>query len=145
MPVAIVTSGGGVLPWPLDLVSAPVLLAEVPNIDEFTPEGLAAFAGLSPQEYSSGSTVRRPGRISRMGSERLRRALYMCGLSGRRRNPALADFVQRMRAADKPPKVILLAIARKLMVFAHAIVRSQKPFALRSGKHDGYLVSGGAE
>lgn len=106
------------------------MLAEVPNIAEFTPKALAAFAGLSPQEHSSGSTIRRPGRISRMGSERLRRALYMCSLSSKRRNPALTGFVQRMVAAGKPPKVILLAIARKLLVFAHAIVRTQKPFAL---------------
>ena len=39
-------------------VTAPVLLAELPNIGEFTPKALAAFAGLSPQEHSSGSTVR---------------------------------------------------------------------------------------
>lgn len=121
-----------------------MLLAEVPNIDRFPPKALAAFAGLSPQEYSSGSTVRRPGRISRMGSERLRRALYMCALSSRRRKPALADFVQRMRAAGKPPKVILLVIARKLLVFAHAIVRSQKPFALKAENHDGHLIRGSA-
>ncbi|WP_428487881.1 transposase [Rhodopila sp.] len=113
------------------MVTAPILLAEVPNIDGFTPKGLAAFAGLFPQTCSSGSTVRRPGRISRMGSERRRHALYMCALSSRRRNPALAGFVQRTRAADKPPKVILLAIARKILVFAHAIVRTQKPFTLR--------------
>lgn len=111
-------------------VTAPTLLAEVPNIGEFTPKGLAAFAGLSPQEHSSGTTVRRPGRISRMGSERLRRALYMCALSSKRRNPALAAFVERLTVAGKAPKVILLAIARKLLVFAHAIVRTQKPFAL---------------
>ena len=111
-------------------VTAATMLAEVPNIAEFTPKALAAFAGLSPQEHSSGSTIRRPGRISRMGSERLRRALYMCSLSSKRRNPALTGFVQRMVAAGKPPKVILLAIARKLLVFAHAIVRTQKPFAL---------------
>ena len=111
-------------------VTAATMLAELPNIAEFTPKALAAFAGLSPQEHSSGSTIRRPGRISRMGSERLRRALYMCSLSSKRRNPALTGFVQRMVAAGKPPKVILLAIARKLLVFAHAIVRKQKPFAL---------------
>ena len=111
-------------------VTAATMLAEVPNIAEFTPKGLAAFAGLSPQEHSSGSTIRRPGRISRMGSERLRRALYMCSLSSKRRNPALRGFVQRMVASGKPPKVILLAIARKLLVFAHAIIRTQKPFAL---------------
>lgn len=113
-------------------VTAPTLLAELPNIGEFTPKGLAAFAGLSPQEHSSGSTVRRPGRISRMGSERLRRALYMCALSSKRRNPALAGFVERMTAAGKAPKVILLAIARKLLVFAHAIIRAQSPFVVMS-------------
>ena len=111
-------------------VTAATMLAEVPNIAEFTPKALAAFAGLSPQEHSSGSTIRRPGRISRMGSERLRRALYMCSLSSKRRNPALTGFVQRMTSAGRPPKGILLAIARKLLVFAHAIVRAQKPFAL---------------
>ncbi len=36
---------------------------------------------------------------------------------------------ERMVAAGKPPKVILLTIARRLPVFAHAIVRTQKPFA----------------
>lgn len=43
---------------------------------------------------------------------------------------APTGFVQRMVAAGKPPKVILLAIARKLLVFAHASVRTQNPFAL---------------
>jgi len=85
-------------------VSATILLAELPNIAEFTPKALAAFAGLSPSEHSSGVSVRRPGKISRVGSERLRGTLYMCALSAKRTNKALAAFVQRMTAAGKPPK-----------------------------------------
>ncbi len=54
----------------------------------------------------------------------------MCALSSKRRNPALAGFVERVTAAGKAPKVILLAIARKLLVFAHAIIRAQKPFVV---------------
>lgn len=110
-------------------VTAPVVLAELPNIAEFTPKALAAFAGLSPEENSSGSRVSRSSRISRMGSERLRRAMYMCALISKRRNPALAIFVTRLVAAGKPPKVILIAVARKLLVFAHAVIRTQSPFA----------------
>ena len=117
----------------IGVTTVPVLLADLPNIADFTPKGLAAFAGLSPEEHSSGSSVRRPGRISRTGSERLRRALYMCALSSKRRNPALAGFVARLTAAGKPPKVVLLAVARKLLVFAHAIIRTQKPFELAPG------------
>jgi len=40
----------------------------------------------------------------------------------------LAAFVARMTAAGKPPKVILIAVARKLLVYAHAVIRTQKAF-----------------
>ena len=33
-----------------------------------------------------------------------------------------------MTAAGKPPKVILIAVARKLLVYAHAVIRAQKAF-----------------
>lgn len=110
------------------VVTASALLAELPNVSGFTPRELAAFAGLLPQEHGSGTAVRRPGRISRIGSERLRRALYMCALSSKRRNPAPASFVERMTTASKPPKVILPAVARKFLSFAYEIGRTQEPF-----------------
>ena len=110
-------------------VSGAILLAELPNIAEFTPKALAAFAGLSPSEHSSGSSVRRTGRISRIGAERLRSTLFMCALSALLVRLALAGFVDRMTAAGKPPKVVLVAVARKLLVYAHAVIRAQKPFS----------------
>jgi transposase len=71
-------------------ISATVLLAELPNIAEFTPKALAAFVGLSPQEHSSGASVRKPGKISRLGSERLRSTLYMCALIVKRKRCSAA-------------------------------------------------------
>ena len=103
-----------------------IVLAGMPNIVEFTPKALAAFTGLLPQEHGSGTSMRKPGKMSRVGAERLRSTLYMCALSAKRTNTALAAFVSRMTAAGKPPKVIL--VARKLLVYAHAVVRTQKPF-----------------
>lgn len=111
-------------------VTASVIMAELPNLVEFTPKGLAAFAGLSPQERSSGSSLAGSRSISRVGSPRLRSALYLAALSAKRHNPRLADFIQRMREAGKPPKVILIAVARRLLVYAHAVVRSGKPFSI---------------
>ena len=49
-------------------------------------------------------------------------------LSAKRNNKAFAEFVERMRRTGKAPKVILVAVARKLLFLAHAIIRSQKPF-----------------
>lgn len=109
-------------------VTAAVLLAELPNITAFTPKALAAFAGLSPAEHSSGRNRSRSIGISRIGSARLRSALYLCALSARRHNPRLAAFVRRMAEAGKPPKVILVAIARRLLVYAHTVLRKQTPF-----------------
>ena len=108
-------------------VTAALVLAEVPNIAEFTPKGLAAFSGLSPQRDDSGKRMAQAG-ISRIGNAALRSALFMCALTARRHNPKLADFAKRMAGERKPNKVILVAIARKLLVMAHAIIRSQTPF-----------------
>lgn len=108
-------------------VTAALLLAELPNIAEFTPKGLAAFAGLSPTERSSGAR-QRSGGISRIGNASIRSALYLCALSARRHNPRLRQFVERLQQAGKPNKVILVAIARKLLVMAHAVIRTQQPF-----------------
>jgi transposase len=108
-------------------VTAALILAELPNIAEFTPKGLAAFTGLSPQEHSSGAR-RSFGGISRIGNAGVRSALFMCALTARRHNPRLAEFVKRMTEAGKPNKVILIALARKLLVMAHAVIRTQTPF-----------------
>jgi transposase len=45
------------------------------------------------------------------------------------RNPGpAAAALQRMRDAGKPPKVILIAIARKIVTIANAILRDQTPY-----------------
>jgi transposase len=108
-------------------VGAAVVLAELPNIAEFEPKALAAFAGLAPTERSSGARSRTGG-ISRTGNALLRSTLYLCALSASRHNPKVADAVARMRQARKPAKVVLSAVARRLLVMAHAVVRTDTPF-----------------
>ena len=108
-------------------VTAALLLAELPNIAEFNPKGLAAFAGLSPAEHSSGARRHSAG-ISRIGNAAIRSALYLAALSARRYNPRLTDFATRLKNAGKPNQVILIAVARKLLVMAHAVIRTQQSF-----------------
>ena len=108
-------------------VSAAVLMAEIPNIADFTPKGVAAFAGLSPSEHSSGATNHARG-ISRIGNAAIRSTLYLGALSARRHNPRLTAFVARMTKEGRPNKVILIAVARKLLLLAQAVIRTQKPF-----------------
>jgi len=108
-------------------ITATVLLAELPNIADFEPKGLAAFAGLSPAEHSSGAQTKHSG-ISRIGNGTVRSACYLAALSASRHNPRLTDFAQRLKAAGKPKKLVLIAVARKLLVLAHAVIRTDRPF-----------------
>lgn len=106
-----------------------ILLAEVVDFRAFGHnKQVAAFAGLTPHERQSGSSVRGRAHISKAGSSRLRAALYMCALTARRYNPGLKAFAERLKDAGKAPKVILVAVARKLLVTAHGVVKSGMPF-----------------
>ena len=54
----------------------------------------------------------------------------MAALAARRHNPALKALADRLTAAGKKPKVVLVAVARKLLVIANAILRTETPWDL---------------
>jgi hypothetical protein len=49
-------------------------------------------------------------------------------LSAIRHNPAMEAFRERLLARGKRPKVILTAVARKLLVIANAVIRTGQPW-----------------
>jgi len=78
-------------------------------------KALAAYVGVSPTTYSSGTSVHGRGGISRASRGRTRQCLYLCSWTARRVNPACAAMYERMKKAGKPPKVIGVALAHKLL------------------------------
>jgi transposase len=52
-----------------------------------------------------------------------RTALYVAAMNGARFNPVLKAMYVRMIAAGKPPKVALIALARKLLTILNAMLR----------------------
>ncbi len=93
-----------------------------------TPEAAAAYAGLAPNPYESGTSVRGRPRIGHTGNGRLRTALYLATLSAAQHNPVIKAFYERLRAAGKPTKVARCAAARKLLHIAWAVVRKEEDF-----------------
>ncbi len=55
-------------------------------------------------------------------------ARFVCAPSAPNGTTSRSPPFGRMSAAGKPPKVILIAVARKLLVYAHAVIRTQKAF-----------------
>lgn len=87
----------------------------------------AAFAGLAPKLHQSGNLTRKT-RIAKSGHADLRQVLYMPAVVAYSRCAAFAPFVQRLKTAGKPPKVIIIALMRKLLTIAQAILKSGQPF-----------------
>jgi transposase len=91
-------------------------------------EAATAYMGLAPHPWQSGSSVRGKPHIGHSGNGRGRQALYMAAVSAIRCNPILRTFYARRKAAGKPVKVALCAVARKLLHLAWALVTKQQTF-----------------
>lgn len=112
--------GDATIPW---------LLAYLGDGQRFNNAKCAsAFFGLCPKPHESGSSVHGKARIAKTGHNDLRRALYMPAVVAFSRCQAFAPFVQRMKAAGKPSMVIIVALMRKLVAIAQAILKSGKKF-----------------
>src|SRR5690606_249666 len=89
---------------------------------------LAAFAGLTPAQQQSGSSVRRPSRLVKWGNAHLRTAFYMPALSAHRFNPLLAALRERLLARGKSKMTVIVACMRKLLHLAYGVLKTRKPF-----------------
>jgi transposase len=110
-------------------VSAMTILAELAMLPEDRDvRQWVAFAGLDPREYSSGTSVRKATRISKVGNRHLRHALYMPALVACRYQPHLRDFYERLLQRGKKKRQALLAVARKLLHAIYGMFRSDQPY-----------------
>lgn len=87
-----------------------------------------SHAGLYPTEHSSGSSVRRPGRIGKAGCRELRTALFMPALVAARWAPAVGAFYQRLIGRGLAKLQALVAVMRKLLHAIHGMFASNTPF-----------------
>jgi transposase len=85
---------------------------------------LISFAGLSPTEYSSGSSIQGKSRIYKRGGKNLRDVLYMCSMNAMKTNPACKALYERLRATGKTGKQALIAVCNKLLKQVFAVVKN---------------------
>lgn len=107
-------------------VAAAALLALVPELGERSGKAIAALAGLAPINRDSGQW--RGQRTIGGGRKRVRDALYMAAVAASRSHSRFAAVYAHLRQAGKPPKLAFVALARKLLVTANAVIRDQRAF-----------------
>ena len=108
--------------------TAALLLAEI-NFAAFTSaRQVAAFAGVVPRLRQSGSSVRGRSRMSKVGSARIRRALYFPAVTALRCNPVIQQWAVGLRARGKSELQIIGAVMRKLRHLAFGVVKSGRAY-----------------
>jgi transposase len=102
-------------------VLAFTLIALLPELGHMNRKQIAALVGLAPYDFESGKLR---GRRSIYGGRMpVRNVLYMAALSACRCNPAFKAVRNRLAAAGKRPKVILVAVMRKMLTTLNAMLR----------------------
>ena len=98
------------------------LLITMPELGRITREEAASLAGLAPFDRSSGQSEGQ--RHIAGGRAGIRTALYAaCLPASYRWNPALVAMRERLSAAGKPFKLVMVACARKLLIFANTVLQ----------------------
>lgn len=107
-------------------VVSQTLLAGLPELGKLPTRQLSALVGLAP--FADDSGQHRGKRRIFGGRAQVRSRLYMAALTVSRSKGALGQFYRRLRQAGKESKVALIALARKLLTIANAVVRSGQPY-----------------
>jgi transposase len=119
----------------IGMVTAAVLVAKIIDIGRFdTPEKLVGYFGIFPEESSSG--VDRSGnplsqgakRMSRKGSDIVRRYLWNAAKNAINTNVAVRDLYARLRAKNTRGDVALGHCMRKLLHQVFGVWAGNQPF-----------------
>lgn len=105
------------------------ILAEMPAMSGFdSAQQAAAFVGLAPREYQSGSSVKRRSHITKAGSGRLRHWLFMPAQCACVHNPLVKALYERLLARGMTKKAAVVAGMRKLLMLAYGVLTSRQTF-----------------
>lgn len=113
-------------------VSAAMLIAELPELGRMTSGEAAAMTGLAPVPHVSGAM--RGRRTIAGGRRSLRHVLFQAALAAACHNPILKPVAKRLKERGKPHKLVIIAIARRLITIANAIIKTGIPWQLQLGE-----------
>jgi transposase len=129
----------------VSFVTACVVLGELGDLRRFErARQLSAFAGLSPRQHRSGTSVNGKPHLCKSGNPRIRRVLYMAAMSAVQYCPSMEKHYTLMLFQGKSKMAGLGAVMRKLLVLMRAILignTAYNPAHKRCGKLCGKTTS----
>jgi len=102
------------------------LLAHLPELGDGDRHRITALVGLAPFNDDSGQEQHT--RHIRGGRGKVRLGLYQAAVVAIRHCPPMKEMYVRLKQRGKASKVALIAVARKLLVLANALIRKMTPY-----------------
>jgi transposase len=107
--------------------TARLLLGEIEFSSFESARALAAYAGVTPKKSQSGTSLDWT-RLSKLGSSRIRKALYFPAIVAVQYNIVIKLFARRLGENGKTPMQIVGAAMRKLLHIAFGVIKHNRPF-----------------
>ena len=108
--------------------TALALILRMPELGHISHQQAAALAGLAPFDDDTGQ--HKGQRHISGGRSRPRRSLFAAALPAVFRwNPAIGALYRRLTNKGKPHKLALIACARKLLIYANAVLQRASPWS----------------
>ena len=106
------------------------LIAYLPELGHRSRQSIAALVGLAP--FNSDSGKEKGLRHIRGGRSKVRLGLYQAAVAAIRHCPQMKAFYTTLKGQGKASKVAIVAVARKILVIANALIRTMKPYEVRA-------------
>ncbi len=109
--------------------TATYLLAITDGFKKFeSASQLVSYAGITPVQRESGTSVRGRSYMSKMGNKKLRNLLFMCSFNACKHNAPCKRLFERITAKGKSKKLALIAVSNKLLRQCFAVGKSGIPW-----------------
>ena len=112
-------------------VSALTLIADLPELGQLNAKQIASLVGLAPRTRSSGKATYHAA--TGHGRPHIRQVLFNAARAAIRCPSPFKTFYDRLVIQNqRPGKVALVAVMRKLLITANAVARDQRPWKLNA-------------
>jgi transposase len=109
--------------------TAALILSEIGSWQTFgSARQLAAYAGLTPQEKTSGTSIHGKPRLCKLGNARLRKALFLPALCLLRWSKPIQTWRAQLLQRHKTKRQVVGAVMHKLIRWVYGVLHSNKSF-----------------
>jgi len=111
------------------VITATEIFSGIGDINQFkSVDQLTCYCGLIPTSCSSGTCTSTKNRMAKRGQTSLAHVFYQIALSSLRCNPHLREYCLRKLSQEKPKKVAVVSVARKLVRIVYSMLKNNKPY-----------------